>query len=630
MSHILALVVALGSFGLYMSAFFLPEVYRKNDFVWSGVGMFYALVLWVCAGRITGGVLLGQMASVALLGWMGWQLIESRRLLTPYDQQTRLPGSSRNLGDLLKLAAEELPGRLQTQFKALPQQASGWMSQVTSRVGKSPKLAGKPARSLPKASPKTVPPQPAPADASSDTPALATPAAARTRQPRPPAKTTPAAAAPSVTPTMPEESPTPSVEGAEPPDQAVSSTAPPTKSEAAPAVSDPLAPAPSTVPLTAPSTIPSTAIAASDPASDAELGRTLEQVAADETSEPAAWAELATDSTDSTNSASPDAFRPATEDSFTLDEVLVELATGEMSGEMSVNVPADRSPTDTPIPFSAAPEVRVERQPETFELEPDARTMQPSSLAPLPDSPDSGLSDPSDLSDVRANVQPDVRTDLRTDLRTDVQPENSQTENQPQPQIQDLIESADGLFELATEPESGSSRLDAPVEELPMEELPIEELLDAPRSLDVQPLPAQPEDAAWEFDWELPSLDSPGSGSPAPDLPAPDLPAPNLQDSDLQNWTDEAGAIAQNWQDEFDDDFSDDFDPEPENAGENAVIVSIERLDLSPALADPIEQRPNEAAAISHANAAETTEDLEPAKSEPSFADEDPDDDLLI
>jgi cell division septation protein DedD len=113
-------------------------------------------------------------------------------------------------------------------------------------------------------------------------------------------------------------------------------------------------------------------------------------------------------------------------------------------------------------------------------------------------------------------------------------------------------------------------------------------------------------------------------------LPAPDLPAPNLQDSDLQNWTNETGAIAQNWQDEFDDDFSDDFDPEPENAGENAVIVSIERLDLSPALADPIEQRPNEAAASSHANAAEMTEDLEPAKSEPSFADEDPDDDLLI
>jgi len=160
MSHILALVVALGSFGLYMSAFFLPEVYRKHDFIWSGVGMFYALVLWVCAGRITGGVLLGQMASVALLGWMGWQLIESRRLLTPYDQQTRLPGSSRNLGDLLRLAADELPGRLQTQFKALPQQASGWVNRVTSRVGKSPKLASKPVRSLPKASPQIATPPP--------------------------------------------------------------------------------------------------------------------------------------------------------------------------------------------------------------------------------------------------------------------------------------------------------------------------------------------------------------------------------------------------------------------------------------------------------------------------------------
>uniref|UniRef100_A0ACD5GY64 Ycf66 family protein n=1 Tax=Desertifilum tharense IPPAS B-1220 TaxID=1781255 RepID=A0ACD5GY64_9CYAN len=33
---------------------FFPEVYRKGDFIWSGVGLFYALVLWVCAGQIRG------------------------------------------------------------------------------------------------------------------------------------------------------------------------------------------------------------------------------------------------------------------------------------------------------------------------------------------------------------------------------------------------------------------------------------------------------------------------------------------------------------------------------------------------------------------------------------------------
>lgn len=78
LTYLLALAVALGSFGLYMSAFFYPEVHRKGDLVWSGVGLFYALVLWVCADRITGGVLLGQMASVSLIGWFGYQALTAR------------------------------------------------------------------------------------------------------------------------------------------------------------------------------------------------------------------------------------------------------------------------------------------------------------------------------------------------------------------------------------------------------------------------------------------------------------------------------------------------------------------------------------------------------------------------
>jgi hypothetical protein len=102
LAYILAIVIGLGSFSLYMSAFFLPEVYRKYDFVWSGVGMFYALVLWVCAGRITGGVLLGQLASVSLLGWFGWQTLQLRRELTPPDQQTQLPGSATSVGEVLQ------------------------------------------------------------------------------------------------------------------------------------------------------------------------------------------------------------------------------------------------------------------------------------------------------------------------------------------------------------------------------------------------------------------------------------------------------------------------------------------------------------------------------------------------
>lgn len=88
LAYVLALVIGLGSLGIYLAAFFFPEVHRKEDFIWSGIGLFYALVLWVCAGRITGGVLLGQTASVALLGWFGWQTLTLRRELTSPEHRT--------------------------------------------------------------------------------------------------------------------------------------------------------------------------------------------------------------------------------------------------------------------------------------------------------------------------------------------------------------------------------------------------------------------------------------------------------------------------------------------------------------------------------------------------------------
>jgi hypothetical protein len=90
LAYILAIAVALGSFVFYIAAFFFPEVHRKYDFLWSGVGLFYALVLWICAGRITGGVLLGQAASVSLLGWLGWQTLTLRRTTSPTATQTEI------------------------------------------------------------------------------------------------------------------------------------------------------------------------------------------------------------------------------------------------------------------------------------------------------------------------------------------------------------------------------------------------------------------------------------------------------------------------------------------------------------------------------------------------------------
>ncbi|MEG4286469.1 Ycf66 family protein [Microcoleus sp. A006_D1] len=98
LAYIMALAVGLGSFSIYMAAFFFPEVHRKSDFTWSGVGLFYALILWACAGRITGALLLGQMAGVALLGWFAWETLTLRRLVTPVAQQTPMPQAANLVG----------------------------------------------------------------------------------------------------------------------------------------------------------------------------------------------------------------------------------------------------------------------------------------------------------------------------------------------------------------------------------------------------------------------------------------------------------------------------------------------------------------------------------------------------
>ncbi|MEM6252481.1 MAG: Ycf66 family protein [Cyanobacteria bacterium P01_D01_bin.156] len=88
LANLLAIVVGLGSLGFYLVAFILPEVHRRSDFFWSGVGMFYAVVLWSCARQMQGAVLLGQTASVGLVLWLGYQTLLLRRETTPTAQQT--------------------------------------------------------------------------------------------------------------------------------------------------------------------------------------------------------------------------------------------------------------------------------------------------------------------------------------------------------------------------------------------------------------------------------------------------------------------------------------------------------------------------------------------------------------
>lgn len=86
--HVLAIAVWLGSLSLYGAAFFFPEVHRRHDFFWSGVGAFYGLVLWFSAVQTSPTELVGHLASVVLLGWLGWQTLSLRRKRTPLDLQT--------------------------------------------------------------------------------------------------------------------------------------------------------------------------------------------------------------------------------------------------------------------------------------------------------------------------------------------------------------------------------------------------------------------------------------------------------------------------------------------------------------------------------------------------------------
>ena len=81
LSYALAIAVAISSLVLFSTAFFMSKIHRRDDFFWSGVGLFYALVLWYCARNITGAVLLGQAAATALLISFSWQTIKLRRAI---------------------------------------------------------------------------------------------------------------------------------------------------------------------------------------------------------------------------------------------------------------------------------------------------------------------------------------------------------------------------------------------------------------------------------------------------------------------------------------------------------------------------------------------------------------------
>ncbi|MGL4881424.1 MAG: Ycf66 family protein [Waterburya sp.] len=81
LSYALAIAVALSSLVLFSTAFVMSDIHRQDDFLWSGIGLFYALVLWFCARNITGAVLLGQAAAASLLVSYNWQTLKLRKAI---------------------------------------------------------------------------------------------------------------------------------------------------------------------------------------------------------------------------------------------------------------------------------------------------------------------------------------------------------------------------------------------------------------------------------------------------------------------------------------------------------------------------------------------------------------------
>ncbi|MBD2099537.1 Ycf66 family protein [Leptolyngbya sp. FACHB-261] len=155
LAYILSILTGLGSLAVYLAAFFFPAIHRQSDFIWSGVGLFYALALWVYAAQETGGLLLSQIAAVALLGWFGWQTLSLRlqvdsqetvrqtlrlqeldRQATQKDAQplqtsqaATEPGQVKLVGDDRTTAAFELPESpdlLDCEFDSEAQAADPW------------------------------------------------------------------------------------------------------------------------------------------------------------------------------------------------------------------------------------------------------------------------------------------------------------------------------------------------------------------------------------------------------------------------------------------------------------------------------------------------------------------------
>jgi hypothetical protein len=106
----LAIIMGLGSFTLYMAAFFFPEVYRRYDWMWSSVAMLYAVMLWISADSLSWQWLVSQILAVGLVVGFGTQTLRLRRQVAPADQKTPIP---RSLKPARRFLQAQLRGMLQ-------------------------------------------------------------------------------------------------------------------------------------------------------------------------------------------------------------------------------------------------------------------------------------------------------------------------------------------------------------------------------------------------------------------------------------------------------------------------------------------------------------------------------------
>ncbi|MGV2827238.1 Ycf66 family protein [Myxosarcina sp. GI1(2024)] len=94
LAYALAIAVGLSSSILFLTAFLMPDIHRRDDFFWSAIGLTYASILWFGAIRITGVVLLGQSAAVALLISYQWQTLKLRKAIAYPEKAAELDNFS--------------------------------------------------------------------------------------------------------------------------------------------------------------------------------------------------------------------------------------------------------------------------------------------------------------------------------------------------------------------------------------------------------------------------------------------------------------------------------------------------------------------------------------------------------